>query len=308
MTNADNQGTRPRYLEWRHQTGTFVKALLPLSLLLLSGCFDPTTDASGGSGAPQTMTQSGGGSSGSGGSSGGGTSPPSPPPPVGPAINPSGIWDIVDTVNGNAITEVALIGAGKYFAFANVDEFGCADLSGGTYTIDKSIFKGSGMSLLMNNCTAPNGEGGYLPYTFNGYLTGADLNLTLEVSGMLIPTLGATMDALYNEPSSLARLTGNWSDAGNTLTINADGTFSELQSSGCVVSGAYTIIDATHNLYGVSLEITNCNSSVAGIAFTGLGYLDDSNPTAWHFFEGLSGPDPANPGAAVLVSDTITPQ
>jgi hypothetical protein len=282
-----------------------VKALLPLSLLLLSGCLDPTTDT-GGSGAPQTMTQNGGGSS--GGSSGGGTSPRSPPPPVGPAINPSGIWDIVDTVNGNAVTEVALIAAGKYFALANVDQFGCADLSGGTYSIDASMFKGSGVSLLMNNCTAPGGKGGYLPYTFNGYLTGADLNLTLEAGGVLMPTLGATMNPLYNEPSSLARLAGNWSDAGNTLTINADGTFSELQSSGCVVSGAYTIVDATHNLYAVSLEITNCNSSIAGIAFTGLGYLDDSDPNAWHFFEDLSGSDPANPGTTVLVSDTITPQ
>jgi hypothetical protein len=290
-------------------TGTFVKALLPLTLLLLSGCLDPETNTSNGSGVPQTMTQSGGGSSGSGGFSGGGSAPPySHPPPVGPAINPSGIWDVVDTVNGNAVSEVAMIAAGQYFAFANADQFGCADLSGGTYTIDASIFKGSGVSLLMNSCTAPNGKGGYLPYTFNGYLTGADLNLSLEVGGMLMPTLGATPDPLYNEPSSLARLAGTWNDAGNTLTINADGTFSELQSSGCVVNGAYTIIDATHNLYGVSLEITNCNSSIAGIAFTGLGYLDDTNPTAWHFFEGLSGLDPANPGATVLVSDTITPQ
>jgi hypothetical protein len=66
-------------------------------------------------------------------------------------------------------------------------------------------------------------------------------------------------------------------------------------------------IDATHNLYGVSLEITGCTSAIAGIAFTGLGYLDGSNPTALHFIEGLSGPDPANPGGTVLISEHISP-
>ena len=284
-----------------------VKALLPLSLLLLSGCFDPMTETSGGPAGPQSATHTGGGSSGSG-SSGGGTSSPSRPPPTGPAVNPAGIWDIADTTNGNAITEVALIGGGKYFALASADPFGCADITGGTYVVAGSMFTGSGVALLMNNCNAPNGKTGYLPYTLNGYLTGAELNLSFEVGAMLIPTLGATMDPLYNESSSLAKLAGTWNDAGNTLTINADGTFVEQQASGCLVNGAYTIIDATHNLYGVSFEITNCTSSIAGIAFSGLGYLDDTNPNAWHFLEELSGPDPANAGAMVLVSDNITPQ
>ena len=74
-----------------------------------------------------------------------------------------------------------------------------------------------------------------------------------------------------------------------------------------MVNGAYTIIDPTHNLYGVSFEITNCSSSLAGIAFTGLGYLDDSNANAWHFLEDVSG-DPANGGATVLAFDNITPE
>jgi hypothetical protein len=202
---------------------------------------------------------------------------------------------------------VALIAGGKYYALASADQFGCADITGGTYTIDGSLFMGSGVAVLLNNCNAPNGQN-YLPFTLNGYMTGTELNLSFEVGGMLVPTLGAALDPLYNEPSSLAKLAGNWDDAGNTLTINADGTFFEQQASGCVVNGAYTIIDATHNLYGVSFEITNCTSSIAGIAFSGLGYLDDSNPNAWHFLEDASGPDPANGGAITVVFDNITPQ
>jgi hypothetical protein len=282
-----------------------VRALLPLALLLLAACdFGAITETSSGPFATQSTTPAGGGSSGSGGSSGGGSSPPSPPAPV--PVNPTGIWDINDAVNGKPVTEVALIAGGKYYALASADQFGCADITAGTYTIDGAMFTGSGVTVLLNNCIAPNGNG-YLPYTLNGYMTGSDLNLSFDVSGMLAPTLGASMDPLYNEPSSLAKLTGTWNDGGNALVVDPDGTFFEQTASGCVVNGAYTIIDPTHNLYGVSFEITNCSSSLAGIAFTGLGYLDDSNPNAWHFLEDMSGPDPANGGAIVVVFDNITP-
>jgi len=221
-------------------------------------------------------------------------------------VNPAGIWDIVDTVNGNPVTEVALIASGKYYALAVADPFGCADITGGTYAIDGSMFTSSGASLLMNSCAAANGQSGYVPYAFHGYLTGAELNLSFNLAGIVLPTLGAAMDPLYNQPSTLAKLAGTWNDAGSTLTVNADGTFSEQQTGGCVMNGAYTIIDATHNLYGVSLEVTACTSAIAGIAFTGLGYLDDSNPNALRFLEVVSGSDPANAGATVLVPVTIT--
>jgi hypothetical protein len=286
-----------------------VRGLLPLSLLLLCGCgFGGISETSSGPTEAQATPPSGGGSSGSGGSSGGGSTSPSPPPTSGVAVDPTGIWDIVDTVNGNSVTEVALIAGGKYYAIASADQFGCADITGGTYTINGSMFMGSGVALLMNNCNAPNGASGYLPYTLSGYLLNTELNLSFEVGGLLVPTLGATADKLYSEASSLTKLVGNWDDGGNTLTVNADGTFFEQQGGGCVINGAYTIIDATHNLYGVSFEVTNCTSSISGIAFNGLGYLDDSNPNALHFIEAVSGPDPANTGGTVLLSDNITPQ
>jgi hypothetical protein len=276
-------------------------ALLPFALLLLSGC--SVTETSSGTYIPPSTSQSGGGSS--SGSSGGSAS--SNPPPAAGTVNPSGIWNITDTVNGKPVTEVAVIAGGKYYSLATADEFGCADISGGTYAIDGSNFTGSGVTVMLNSCAATNGQG-YLSYTLTGYMTGAELNLSFDVGGTLVPTLGASVNPLYNEPSSLAKLVGNWDDAGNTLTIDPDGSFFEQQASGCVVNGAYTIIDPTHNLYGVSFEFSNCSSSLAGIAFSGLGYLDDSNPNAWHFLEDASGPNPADGGAVVVVFDNITPE
>ena len=192
-----------------------------------------------------------------------------------------------------------------YFALAATDQLGCADITGGNYTVNGSMFPGSGVTALLGSCTQLNG---YFAWTLNGYLMGGNLNLSFDDGGMLVPTLGATPDPLYNEPSSLAKLAGNWDDNGNTLTVNPDGTFFEQQASGCVVNGTYTILDPAHNLYGVSFEFTNCTSSLVGIPFMGLGYLDDSNPNAWHFLEDAKGPDPALGGAVVVVFDNITPQ
>lgn len=282
--------------------GTLARALLPgVSVLLLSACGMASTSSS--SYNPQSSIQSGGGGGGSGsGGSGGGSGQPS----TGAAVNPAGIWNITDKVNNQTISEVAMIASGQYYSSAAMDQFGCADLSAGTYAIDGNSFAGSGVMQLMNNCNAPNGQN-YLPYTLvNGYIFNSGLNLIFDAGGILMPTLGATMDPLYNEPSSLAKLAGNWNDSGNTMTINPDGTFFEQQASGCVVNGAFTIIDATHNLYSASLEITNCTSSTAGIPFTGLGYLNDSNPNALQFLAELSGPNPAAGGAALVVSENFT--
>ena len=289
-----------------------MRALLSLSILLLAGCNLGEQVGSGGSSLGQTTPQNGG--SGSGGSSGGGGGT-NPPPPSGPVVpvNPAGLWDVAGTINGNVVSEVALIAEGKYYALATTNEFGCADITGGTYMAAGGVyagssFTGSGMTLLLNGCSAPLGQTGYVAYTVNGSLMGSSLNLSFEVGGSLIPTLGAAMDKLYSEPSSLARLTGNWDDAGNTLTINPDGTYFEQQSTGCVVSGTYAIIDATHNLYRVSLQVSNCTASTVGIAFTGLGFVDDSDANALRFVQVLSGPDPANAGSMVLISGGLTAQ
>jgi hypothetical protein len=286
-----------------------MRALLLLSIMLLAGC---TVSEQGGAPTVQATTQGGSDSSGSGASSGGGGSTAPASGPVVP-VNPAGIWDLTGTISGNPVTAVALVADGKYYSLASADQFGCADITGGTYMAASGVyaasgFVGSGVTLLLNSCSAPTGQTGYVAYTLNGYLMGTSANLSFAVGGNLIPTLGATMDKLYSEPSSLGILTGNWNDAGNSLVINSDGTFFEQQGSGCVVSGAYTIIDATRNLYGVSLQVSNCTVGIAGIAFTGLGYLDDSDANARHFVQVLSGPDPANAGAMVLLSGNLTPQ
>ena len=139
-------------------------------------------------------------------------------------------------------------------------------------------------------------------------LNGA-LDLTFTAGSTAVPTLGATLDPLYNlYTSSIATLVGNWDDAGNVLTVNPDGTFFEQQGNGCTITGAYTLIDPAHNLYGVSFlfDAATCTNSIAGIQFTGLAYLTPNSSSGWyHLLEDASGVSAS--GALVVVFDALTP-
>jgi len=200
---------------------------------------------------------------------------------------------------------VALIANGMYFSLTAIDEFGCAHIAGGNYAVDGSTFTGSGVTKVLDNCTSPN----YPTWTVSGTQTGGELNLSFTYGGTQVPTLEATLDPLYDlYASSLATLVGNWNDAGNVLTVNPDGSFFEQQGNGCTITGAYTVIDTAHNLYGVSFlfDSATCTNSIAGIQFTGLAYLTPNSSSGWyHLFEDAAGVD-AN-GSVVVVFDSITP-
>src|SRR5579863_4512950 len=276
-----------------------MKALLLMMIALLSGCGVTTVstnaarlvpDGNNASSAPQP--------------------PPSAPPQVPPLLpqDVTGIWDVNGTVNGHPVSEVALIAGGMYFSLATADQNGCSSISGGTYTIDGQTFNGTGITKIISACTPPSGLSNYA-WTLSGYDSDGALNLTFTADGSAVPTLGATLDPLYNlYTSSIATLVGNWDDAGNVLSVNPDGTFFEQQGNGCTISGAYTVIDPAHNLYGVSFlfDAATCTNSIAGIQFTGLAYLTPNSSSGWyHLLEDASGVSAS--GAPVVVFDNITP-
>jgi hypothetical protein len=285
----------------RHAT-TFCSVLI----LLLTGC--GVSESSNGP-ATTTSPQSSGGT---GSSATGFPAPPSPQnpqqlPPTA-AVNPAGIWDLKDTLNGNPLTETVLIANRTYLARASADQFGCQDLTAGSYTVEGELFTGSGASTLLSGCMT-SADQSYVPWTLTGWVTNSELNLEFESGINIVPTLGGTLDPLYSEASSLTRLTGTWNDGGNTLTVNSDGTFVEQQmTTGCTLNGAYTILDATHNLYGVSFQLSGCTAALAGVPFTGLAYVDDTTPSNLLIHQGASGPNPADNTQIVVVFDDISQQ
>lgn len=277
-----------------------MKAFLPLMITLLSGCGVTVVSTN----HPQSVQQ------GDGAPSTPQPPPPAPPPaPPLPPPNVTGIWDVNDTVDGHPVSEVALIAGGMYFSLAAADQNGCSSTSGGAYTIDGQTFNGTGVTEMLSACTPPSGLS-YYPWTLSGYVTNGALNLTFTAGGSPVPTLGATLDPFYNlYTSSIATLVGNWDDAGNVLSVNPDGTFFEQQGNGCTITGAYTVINPAHNLYGVSFlfDAATCSTnSIAGIQFTGLAYLTPNSSSGWYqLLEDASGVNAS--GALVVVFDGITP-
>lgn len=97
-------------------------------------------------------------------------------------------------------------------------------------------------------------------------------------------TFSLTYSGLYERPSSLAALVGNWtgivSGSTNTLTIMIDpsGNMSGSSTLGCNYSGNIGIIDSSYNAYSVNLNINNCGLESGN--YSGLAALTDISAAA----------------------------
>lgn len=95
-------------------------------------------------------------------------------------------------------------------------------------------------------------------------------------------TLSLTFDALYNRASSLTTISGNFTNpqTGVVVTVGSDGSvFSQDPSTGCVLNGTVTVIDAAYNAYRVQYDYANCAGQTAalnGVQFSGLATLDNT--------------------------------
>jgi hypothetical protein len=102
-----------------------------------------------------------------------------------------------------------------------------------------------------------------------------------EVPGPVSGTFSLAYDALYDRDSSLATIAGSFGGpSGTVVTVDADGSiFSQDATSGCVVNGKASIIDASFNVYRVQYTYGNCAgdlSALNGTTFVGLATLDNS--------------------------------
>jgi len=91
-----------------------------------------------------------------------------------------------------------------------------------------------------------------------------------------------TFDSLYDAPSSLAAVAGNYSDGNATLSINSNGViFEQDPTSGCVLNGQISLIDARYDVYSVSITDSNCSVAPAtAVTLTGLASLNQTVSSA----------------------------
>ena len=180
-----------------------MRACLPLLIALLSGCGAAAVSTN----AQQSMQQ-------------GHEAPPGPPsqpfappsaapPPAAPPLteNVAGIWDVNDTVNGSAVSEVALMASGMYFSLAAADQIRLQQTSArGAHTASNWSARSAGTgwtSEMLGGLHAAERSEATTPWTLNVYGTNGALNLTFTAGSSAVPTseLRSTRSTIYTRPA-----------------------------------------------------------------------------------------------------------
>ena len=214
---------------------------------------------------------------GGGGYGGGNTSPP-------PAnASPGGIWNGTESVSGLQVT--GLVDESGDFHFIRSD---------GVQYVGAAVTSGNSITANINGYTPfgttfPDGST-HGTGTVSGTISArvsitANTSFTTDKGTVTNGTLNLTFNQLYNQPSSLATIAGNYTDtsSGDTVSIDAAGVITAQDpNTGCVINGNVTIINASYNAYGVQITYANCVGAAAvlnGVTFNGLATLDtNTNP------------------------------
>jgi hypothetical protein len=212
--------------------------------------------------------------------------------------SPAGIWNATYTAaNGDSVAGVALVDeSGNFYSEGRNLTNGCATVGTGTLTTTGSTVSGTANVGVVEYATA--GLGIQTGCSFSDGSTSATETIagtvvegsTLAITGTITTSLGtvyqddqvtATFNNLYNAPSSLASISGNWTGpTGDVLSITATGAmFEQDPTSGCMINGQVSIINASFNAYAATATYSNCQGDAAvlnGLTASGLLTLDNS--------------------------------
>jgi hypothetical protein len=105
---------------------------------------------------------------------------------------------------------------------------------------------------------------------------------TLTVASDPSGTLNFTYDSLYNQPSSLSLLAGEWqgtmSERGNSpglLAISSSGALTQPNPlTDCTLQGEFSIINPMYNAYAVTYDASGTDCALPGSHAQGLAMLD----------------------------------
>lgn len=240
------------------------------------------------------LTACGGGGSGSAVNS----NVPPPPPPPAPNQDAGGIWQTQYTETsgptaGDAIKAYAIVDESGSFYFALQDQNnGCAEVGFGQATvvgnsisgnIDVAVATFSTTPGVNTTCAFPDGSTSGTGIISGTVAQGSSMTLTDSVTTSNGTSLGTethtwVFNSLYDNPSSLSAVSANYTDGSDTLSIAGNGViFEQDPTTGCVINGQISIINAAYNAYSMSLTYSNCTGSAAGAngyTLTGLATLD----------------------------------
>lgn len=191
-------------------------------------------------------------------------------------VSPGGIWRGTDSASGLAIMGlVDETGSGDFIRADNAQFIGQVSTSGNSISMTANGYADVSK-------TFPDGSK-HGAWSMNGTIQerqtiSATTIFTTDAGTSTQGTLDLTFDALYNRPSSLATVSGEFAPVnGFPYFIGADGSISESELI-CETNGKISIVNATYNVYRMQLT-TTCDQGGGGHVTTnvsGLATLDNT--------------------------------
>ena len=211
---------------------------------------------------------------GGGGGSGGST------PPATSNASPGGIWQGTDPLTSQSLVGLVTEAGAFHFIEANGTQYiGSVTVTGTSFTGSFDGYTAAGTTFADGST---HGTG-----TMSGTVQArssfqAATQFRTDNGSSTSDTLSLTFDSLYNTPSSLAAIAGNYTDAntGTPITISSSGTvFGQSAATGCVINGTVAIIDPSYDAYQFAISFASCQGSYAvlnGASFSGIGAINAS--------------------------------
>jgi hypothetical protein len=196
----------------------------------------------------------------------------------------TGLWSGMDSTSGLGLT--ALINAAGQAVFIRSDGvqfFGTVQVSGNTLAMTVDGYSDFPQAFSDGSTS---GLGTVDGTVTSGASITATLSFTTTANTAITGSWSLTFETLANDSSSTSTVSGNYTDnvTGSVLAISSSGVMSSQNANnGCVLNGAISTADSSHDVYEVSYTYGNCTSTYAvlnGVQFTGLATLNPNSSPA----------------------------
>lgn len=208
----------------------------------------------------------------------------------------AGIWRGSSTENGATVnTSVLVAEDGNFYAYEENTSTGCAAVLTGFARASGSTVSGTVQAALVSVAENTSIQTTCVYSDGSTWATGSLSGTVVQGSSMTITpaltTANGTMlssgsealsfNAMYNQASAISDLAGNWTGPTGVVTaVSATGIISAHDpTSGCTVSGQYSVLDTSVNVYSASATYADCQGDASvlnGLTASGLVTLDTS--------------------------------
>jgi hypothetical protein len=204
----------------------------------------------------------------------------------------AGIWSGTDSAGSGLTIDGFINSAGQanFIRSDGVQFVGTAQVSGTALTISVSGYANFGTTF--SGGSASYGLGNFTGTVTTGTSATGTLTFTPTGDSPVTSTWTLNFNALYNNPSSLAAVSGNYTSgtafvdgvdpmSNAAVSITTGGMISgQGTSSGCVMNGAVTVPNGSFNIYQISYTLQNCVGSFVAlnnVSFSGQAVLNPAS-------------------------------